>query len=168
MMQRSQEQLRRFLSDEVIDELWELRAKRWQRRILVRSAVVFGAFESFQFFFDVLNEGRVTGVGVWSGAGVLAGAGVRYMRGVRVDEGSIDMFEKRNVMWMLMLDGGAEIIARRWRDLSPLALGELTFQDPVSAATAHLTNRERTLMLRMAEGFHGTLGDLVDAVQALS
>jgi hypothetical protein len=87
---------------------------------------------------------------------------------MRVDEGSIEMFAKRDVLWLLMRGNGTTIIEQRWRELSSMALGELALQEVVRSATSSLTNRERTLMLRMAEDFHGTLGELIDAVQALS
>lgn len=168
MMQRSQEQLSRVLSSDLQDMLWESRGRTWQRRGVLRGAFVAGAFASVQCFLEEINTGQVDGVGLWSGVGVAFGGLVWRMRGMRVDEGSVEMFAKRDVLWLLMRGNGTTIIEQRWRELSSMALGELALQEVVRSATSSLTNRERTLMLRMAEDFHGTLGELIDAVQALS
>ena len=168
MMQRSQEQLSRVLSSDLQDMLWESRGRTWQRRGVLRGAVVAGAFASVQCFLEEINTGQVDGVGLWSGVGAVCGVLVWRMRGMRVDEGSVEMFAKRDVLWLLMRGNGTAIIEQRWRELSSMALGELALQEVVRSATSSLTNRERTLMLRMAEDFHGTLGELIDAVQALS
>ena len=168
MMQRSQEELCRVLPPGLQDELWEACGRTWQRRGGLRVAIIAAAFESVQCFLEEINTGRVTGVGVWSGIGVASGALVWRMRGMRVDEGSVELFAKRDVLWLVMCGEGTSIVRRRWRELHSSALLEPALQEVVRDVTAGLTGKEHELMLRMAEDFHGTVGELIDAVHALS
>ena len=50
MMQRSQDHLSRVFSQGLQDELWEAQGSSWQRRGIIRSALVMSAFESVQCF----------------------------------------------------------------------------------------------------------------------
>jgi hypothetical protein len=168
MMQRSQEQLSRVFSPGLLDELWEVRGRSWQRRGLIRSALVMSAFESVQCFMEEINSGHVDGFGVWSGVGAVCGVLVWRMRGMRVDEGSIELFDKRDVLWLLLCGDGTNIVQGRWRELNSSAIRELALQEIVRDATGNMTQTERELMWRMQEDFHGTFGELVDAVHALS
>jgi hypothetical protein len=168
MMQRSQEHLSRVFTPGLQDELWEAQGRSWQRRGLIRSALVMSAFESVQCFMEEINSGRVDGFGVWSGVGAVCGVLVWRMRGMRVDEGSIALFEKRDVLWLLLCGDGTNIVQSRWRELNSSAIRELALQEIVRDATANLTQTEQELMWRMQEDFHGTFGELVDAVHALS
>lgn len=159
-VERVHESLSRELGEDVCDAIWASEWKRWQWARRRRRAGVAGLCGTFMMTL------RGTGAFI---AGFGAGLGFSVAnRRVTPSEDVVRAITDGGMLGVLLRRGGDEIVREMWRDLPASALESRLVRYELTDVLSELTGSEKQLAEKLGRDFAGSLGDLVDAVRALS
>lgn len=157
---RLDEALCRDLGRSVCDEIWASEWKRWSRARWRQRGGLAGAGGTM-----IAVSGGATRVV----AGFVAGFSLALVpRRVRVSDEIVGAAVEGGLLGVLLRRGAGRVVRERWRDLPAGALESRLLRYELTDVLSDLSRHEKQLVEKLGRDFSGTLGELIDAVAALT